>query len=132
MANLVNEVAKMKAEILGKINEFRKQVEEVISKEIWVFKRAIIEDLQKVVASKVSAIPTPHNVEDSGAVGDFSDGEKGSYGEEEDVFGKEDDDVEDAFEDGHLEALIRMANKGSKGKEVLHSSGIDNHTMNAE
>ena len=48
MANLANEVAKMKAEILGKINEFPKQVEEVVSKEMLVFKRAITEDLWKV------------------------------------------------------------------------------------
>ena len=45
MTNLANEIAKMKSENLGKINEFLKQVEEVISKEMLVFKRAITEDL---------------------------------------------------------------------------------------
>ena len=132
VSNLVNKVTRMKAEILGKINEFPKQVEEVVSKEMLVIKRAITKDLWKVVASKVSATLTPHNVEDSGEDGYFSDGEKGSSGEEEDVFSEEEDDVKDASEDGHLEAFIRMASEGSKGKEVLHSSGIDNPTMNAD
>ena len=132
MANLANEVPKMKVKILGKINEFPKQVKELVSKKMLVFKKAITEDLWKVMASKVSATPTPHNVKDSSENRYFSDGEKGSSREEEDVFGEEHDDVEDVFEDGHLEALIRMANEGSKGKEVLHSSGIGNPIMNAE
>ena len=132
VANLANEVARIKAEILGKIYEFPKQVEEVISNEMLVIKRAITEDLWKVMESKVSATPTPHNVEDSGKDGYFSDGEKWSSGEEEDVFSEEDNDVEDTSEDGHLEALIQKASEGSKGKEVLHISGIDNPTMKAD
>ena len=92
---LVNEVAKMNAEILRMINEFPKQVVEVVSKEILVIKRTIIKDLWKVVASKGSAAPTPHNIEDIDEDKDFSVGEKVSFGEEEDVFGEEDDDVED-------------------------------------
>ena len=45
-----------------------------------VIKRAFVEDLWKVMASKVSVTPTPHNVEDNGEDEDFSDGEKGSFG----------------------------------------------------
>ena len=54
----------------------------------------------------------------------FSDGEKGSFGEEEDVFGEENDDVEDAFEDGHLGALIRMANEGNKVRKFFTLVGL--------
>ena len=63
---LMDEVSKLRAKIIAKIDDIPNQVEELVSKEMLVIKRAIIEDLWKLAASKVSTNHTLDNVEENG------------------------------------------------------------------
>ena len=66
MINLVDEVGKLRLEIIAKFHDSQNQVSELVANELLVIKEAIIEDLWKIVLSKGSTDHKANNHHKSG------------------------------------------------------------------